>query len=92
MNTAKKIAKRLNKIAIWNLLDAIDRSLHRQADAAERCEELYLRSLELQELQLSLSKKSVGAAQEVAHITKQNYADRLLAATRQACQPEAPDA
>ncbi|MBP8284023.1 MAG: hypothetical protein KAX46_08955 [Chromatiaceae bacterium] len=92
MNNAKKIAKRLKKIAIWNLLDAIDRSLHRQADAAERCEELYLRSLELQELQLSLSKKSVGAAQEVAHITKQNYADRLLAATRQACQPEAPDA
>lgn len=92
MNNAKKIAKRLKKIAIWNLLDAIDRSLHRQADAAERCEELYLRSLELQELQLSLSKKSVAAAQEVAHITKQNYDDRLLAATRQACQPEAPDA
>ena len=92
MNNAKKIAKRLKKIAIWNLLDAIDRSLHRQADPAGRCEELYLHSLELQELQLSLSKKSVGAAQEVAHITKQNYADRLLAATRQACQPEAPDA
>ena len=85
-------AKRLKKRAIRSLLDSIARSLHRQADAAEWCEELYLRSLELQELQLSLSKKSVAAAQEVAHITKQNYADRLLAATRQACQPEAPDA
>ena len=84
-------AKRLKKRAIRSLLDSIARSLHRQAVAAERCEELYLSGLELQELQLSLSKKSV-AAQEVAHITQQNYADRLLAATRQACQPEAPDA
>ncbi len=85
-------AKRLKKRAIRSLLDSIARSLHRQAVAAERCEELYLRGLELQELQLSLSKKSVAAAQAVAHVTKQNYADRLLAATRQACQPEAPDA
>ena len=85
-------AKRLKKRAIRSLLDSIARSLHRQAVAAERCEELYLRGLELQELQLSLSKKSVAAAQTVAHITQQNYADRLLAATRKACQPEAPDA
>ena len=91
-------AKRLKKRAIRSLLDSIARSLHRQAVAAERCEELYLSGLELQELQLSLSKKSVAAAQEVAYITKQNYddrqraADRLLAATRRACQSEAPDA
>ena len=84
MNNAKRIKKR----AIRSLLDSIARSLHRQAVAAERCEELYLRGLELQELQLSLSKKNVAAAQAVAHITQQNYADRLLAATRQATMAE----
>lgn len=84
-------AKRLKKRAIRALLDSIARSLHRQAVAAERCEELYLRSLDLQESKFALSRKSVAAAQEMAHITKQNYADRLLAATRQACAlDEAP--
>lgn len=39
MNNAKRIKKR----AIRSLLDSIARSLHRQAVAAERCEELYLR-------------------------------------------------
>ncbi len=84
-----KNAKRLKKRAIRSLLDSIARSLHRQAVAAERCEELDLSGLELQELQLSLSKKSVAAAQEVAYITKQTYADRLLAATRQATMMDA---
>ncbi len=75
-----KNAKRLRR----SLLDEIANTLHWQAVAAERCSELYERIIELQERQLELSEKSVRAAQEIAHITKQNYADRLLAEARQA--------
>lgn len=44
------------------------------------------------ERQLELSEKSVRAAQEMAHISKQNYADRLLAAIQQSTRTDAADA
>jgi hypothetical protein len=78
-----KNAKRLKKLMRRSLIDSIARSLHRQAVAAEGCERHYLSCLELQELQIDLSKKSVTAAQEIAHITKQNYADRILSTPAQ---------
>ena len=79
-----KNAKRLKKLMRRSLIDSIARSLHRQAIAAERCCELYEQSLCQQEQSIRLSEKSVRAAQEVARIARHQYADRLLAAARQA--------
>ena len=86
-----KNAKRLKKLAIRSLLDSIVRALYRQALAAERGHALYERSLALQERQLELSEKSFRATQEMAHISKQNYADRLLAAIQQSTRTDAAD-
>ena len=86
-----KNRKRLNRLISRSLLDSIARSLYRQALAAERCRELYERSLALQDRQLELSEKSFRAAQEMAHISKQNYADRLLAAIQQSTRTDAAD-
>lgn len=73
-----------NKKYLLALLDDISISLHNQVVAAERCEALYKRSIALQEQALRLQTKSTRAAQEMASISKQNYASRLLAATRAA--------
>ena len=66
---------------------------------AKRLKKRAIRSL-LDSIARSLCRQAVAAerCRSVAHITQQNYddrqraADRLLAATRQACQSEAPDA
>ena len=76
--------KRLMKLIVRSQLEELMDSLHRQAVSAERCQELYERSIELQEQALRLQTKSTRAAQEMASISKQNYASRLLAATRAA--------
>lgn len=68
------------------LLDDISTSLHNQVVAAERCEALYKRSIALQEQALRLQTKSTRAAQEVASISKQQYAQRLLTAVRAATE------
>lgn len=73
-----------NKKYLLVLLEAIEQAQHRQAVAAERCNDQLDRSLALQEQALRLQTKSTRAAQEMASISKQNYASRLLAATRAA--------
>lgn len=75
---------RLKKIVARPLLEAIARSLHRQAVASEQCAELYASAVELQKAGLALSEKNVAAAQQMARMAHRTYADRLLAATRQA--------
>lgn len=76
--------KRLKRLISRSLLDSVARSLHRQAVAAEQCQALYERSIELQEQALRLQTKSTRAAQEVASVSKQQYAQRLLTAVRAA--------
>lgn len=59
---------------------------------AKRLKKRAIRSL-LDSIARSLCRQAVAAerCRSVAHITQQNYADRLLAATRQACAlDEAP--
>ena len=77
----KRIKKR-------SLLDSIARSLHRQAVASEQCAELYARAVGLQKAMLALSETNVAAAQQMANIARNQYADRILAATRQATMAE----
>lgn len=86
MNKTKRLIKLIGRSQLEEIAD----SLHRQAVAAEQCQALYERSIELQEQALRLQTKSTRAAQEVASVSKQQYAQRLLTAVRAATTEEAP--
>lgn len=79
MKPAKQLRLILNDMVI---------SLRRQTAAAERSNELYWEVIDLQNQQLSLSKKNVKTSQLMANIAHRQYRDRLLATTL--AKPTAP--
>ncbi len=63
------------------ILNDMVMSLRRQTAAAERSNELYWETIDLQNQQLALSKKNVKTSQLMANIAHRQYRDRLLATT-----------